>query len=315
VQGSSGTGGAAIPAGPFVLVGGGSGTGGTAGTNGKGGGGGGGGGGGSSNPPPSFNADRGGGGGAGGAGGLGGNPGSGGAGGGAVEFVAVNTAAFHGSLAAAGGHGGDGATGQVGGSGGAGGAQADDGGAGGPGGKGGNGGAGGPGGGGSGGMIYISGSQVQLPSSLIELASGTGGTNSSAGVASPGLGLGLLKLEGTLSFGVTSGSSFDQLHINGNLDGPSAVTFTLANDSLAGSFSSTFTSDSFFPDIPFSAISGLDYSATSPSHSYDVTLNPDHTFTLTTVPEPSTIVLAFAGAVGLLVSKRRAGAIAYLLGR
>jgi hypothetical protein len=306
VQGSSGLGGAAIPGGPFMLVGGGSGTGGTAGTDGKGGGGGGGGGGGSNlvGGVPVANADRAGGGGAGGAGGLGGNPGQGGGGGGAVEFVAVGTATVHGSLSASGGQGGNGSAGQLGGSGGQGGAAADDAGGGGNGGSGGNGGVGGPGGGGAGGMIFVAGSQIQLPSSTIQLGYGPGGTNPLAAVAPSGVGPGLLKLEGTLALSVASSSSFDQLSVNGQLDGPQAVTFLLANDSIAGSFSTTFTFDSFFPGANFGAFQGLDYSATSPTQSYDVTLNPDHSFTLTPVPEPSAFVLVAAGAPVLLILRR-----------
>ena len=308
VQGTPGAGGTPIPGGgPFVLVGGGSGTAGLSGTNGKGGGGGGGGGGGSNlvNGIPSANSDTGGGGGAGGAGGLGGNPGQGGAGGSGVEFVAVGTAAFHGSLSATGGQGGNGATGQLGGSGGHGGAPADDAGGGGNGGNGGNGGTGAPGGGGAGGMIFVAGSQIHLPSSIIDLGYGFGGVNPSGGVAPPGGGLGLLKLEGTLALDVASASTFDQLQVNGLLAVPGGVAFSLGSDAIANAFSSTFNLDSFFPGASVAQFAGVDFSATSPTRDFDVTLNADSSFTLTAVPEPAAIELAVAGAVAVLTLGRR----------
>ena len=115
---------------------------------------------------------------------------------------------------------------------------------------------GGPGGGGAGGMIFVAGSQVHLPSSLIQLAYGTGGSNPSGGVAPPGGGIGLLKLEGTLSLGVTSASSFDQLQVLGQLDGPDAIKFSLGSDAIADAFSSTFTFDSFFSRRIHSRVSG-----------------------------------------------------------
>ena len=121
-------------------------------------------------------------------------------------------------------------------------------------------------------MILVAGSQIHLPSSPIQLADGAGGTNPSGGIASAGGGAGLLDLEGTLSLGVTSASSFDQLQVNGMLDGPDAVTFSFTNDTIANAFSSTFTFDSFFPDAYFPALKGLDFSATSPTRSFDVTL-------------------------------------------
>jgi hypothetical protein len=155
-------------------------------------------------------------------------------------------------------------------------------------------------------MIYVSGSQIQLPSSPIQLTFGAGGTNPLGAVAPPGGGYGLLKLDGTLSLSVTSAVSYDKLQVIGQLDGPGAVAFSFANNSVASTFSSTFTSDSFFPDIPFGEYSGLGFSATSPSQNYGVTLNPDHTFTLAPVPEPSTIALAVASALGLICSRSMA---------
>ncbi len=310
VQGNPGIGGiGAIGGASFAIAGGSSGANGAKGNNGKGGGGGGGGGGGSCEVGGfcTANSDKGGGGGAGGAGGLGGNFGTGGSGGQAIGLGAVGSVAMNGSLVALGGSGGNGAVGQLGGAGGSGGAAADDAGGGGPGGNGGNGGTGGPAGGGAGGTIYLFGGAVHSPQSLVNLNGGALATNPSGGVSSPG-GDGLFRFDGTLALDVASTSLFDKVNVDGRIDPSGAVNFNFATDAIANLFASTFTLDSFFvqhggpvPDVtPFSS---LTFSAVSPTRTFDVTLNSDRTFTLTAVPEPSTLALAMIAV--MLFGRRR----------
>jgi hypothetical protein len=311
-QGLPGAGGFGANGGPsFVIVGGGNGGDGAPGFNGKGGGGGGGGGGGSCFIGASClaNADRAGGGGAGGSGGLGGNRGFGGSGGQAATLGAVGSVAMNGTLVALGGGGGDGSGGQLPGAGGSGGSGADDAGAGGPGGNGGKGGAGGAGGGAAGGTIYLFGSTVHPTQSLVNLNGGALGTNPSGGVSGPGSD-GLFRFEGTLAINVNSTSAFDQINVDGRIDPAGGVKFNFATEAIADAFASTFTLDNFFvqhggpvPSVtPFSAIT---WSAMSPGRTFNVVLNPDRTFTLTTVPEPATVTLLAALLAGIAFQRHR----------
>lgn len=298
-NGNFGSGGAAR-SGPFVLAAGANGTNGQAGTAGHGGGGGGGAGG-RHGTFPTENSGKGSGGGSGGCGAAGGGAGLGGAGGNAIELGAMGELLVS-SVLAKGGNGGLGGTGGIGGDGGLGGPAASQVGKGGDGGDGGNGGNGGFGGGGTGGIVFLHGGAVRVTQPFAM----NGGGNFLAHGAD-----GLFKLAGTLQLDVESASTFDRVDVLGDYDtAGTAIRFELANESIADSFTTLFNFDSFFAEdlgalADITQFQSLDISAVSPNRQFDITLNADHTFAMTAVPEPLAITVVTPLVASTFLRRRR----------